>query len=283
MFRKFQAHPDLKDFVLFYFEMDWQSAQAHQNRGYLCLPTGCSFIGFQKKGRMQVKIDDFTYETEAYFLNVQTTIPYEMFTREPDLQVIAACLKPTAIAQLFKIDVSRIINTGMNPRNLFADHLKNFSDVFEKETKTSEILALLDEIFLKQLEHSRPKSNFIDIAVDLIMQQKGIISIEELVGRFKVSTRYFQKKFKEMVGISPLLYIKIIRYNFLFSSFSQQSPNFASSAAPLYFYDSAHYSKSFKDYLGMNPSEFDLSQYPFIKLTAIEQAVWVNAFRELAD
>lgn len=282
MFRKFEPNPVLKKFILFYFELDWKMQSPEKEINYLCLPTGCSFIGFQKKGRIQAIIDDHIYKTEEFYVNVQTTIPYQLYSSDSHLRVIVVCLKPTALYHLFRTDVSKIINTGANPQNLFKSKLREFTSQFENEHSMKSLVKLLDKTFINQLKHVNPKFNFIDIAVDIILKSEGVISIDELIIKLKVSKRYFQKKFKEMVGITPSLYIKIIRYNFIFSSFSESDAQFNSSNASLYFYDSAHYSKSFKKFLGMSPSEFERSQYPFIELTAIEKAVWIHPFDELS-
>lgn len=272
----------LKDFILFYFELDWEKAASDDGINYLSIPTGCSFMGFQKKGRMKVIIDDFVYDTETYYVNAQTTIPYQMCSSDPHLNVLVVCLKPTALYHLFRTDVSKIVNTGTNPRHLFNDELDHFSIAFDKENTMEERIDLMNGIFKKQLQMVKPAFNFIDTAIDFIIKKEGKLSVDDLILKLNVSKRYFQRKFKEMVGISPLLYIKIIRYNFIFSSFKEKDAHYNSSSALLYFYDSAHYSKSFKKYLGMPPSEFDTTQYPFVQLTTIEKAVWTNAFRALS-
>jgi len=284
MFRTFEPHSKLKDLILFYFELDWKKTASDDVINFLSLPTGCSFMGFQKKGRMKVKIDDLVYNTESNYVNAQTTIPYRMCSSDTHLNVLVACMKPTALYHLFQIDVAKIVNTGANPKHLFSDGLSEFSLKYNKEENTVEArIDLLDAIFIKQLLNVTPAFNFIDIAIDLIMKKKGKLSVDDLIHKLNVSKRYFQKKFKEMIGISPLLYLKIIRYNFIFSSFKEKGAQYNSSSALLYFYDSAHYSKSFKEYLGMSPSDFDTTQYPFVQLTNIEQAVWINAFQALSS
>jgi AraC-like DNA-binding protein len=282
MFRKFKPHPMLKDFILFYFELDWKNKSLNDTISYLSIPTGCSFIGFQKEGRMKVKINDFLYNTEKYYVNAQTTVPYQMCSSDHHLNVLVACLKPTAIYHLFQMDASKIVNTGVNPKHLFKADFAHFSDAFEKKNTVEERMDLINSIFIRQLDCVTPAFNFIDTAIDLILKKEGKVRVEELIHKLNVSKRYFQKKFKKMVGIPPLLYIKIIRYNFVFSSFKEKGTHYNASSASLYFYDSAHYSKSFKDYMGMSPSEFDTAQYPFIKLSAIDQAIWVNSFRALS-
>ncbi|MGS2741232.1 helix-turn-helix domain-containing protein [Sinomicrobium sp. M5D2P17] len=283
IFRKFQPHPKLRDFILFYFELNWKKKSQSDAIKYLSIPTGCSFMGFQTKGRMKVQIDDYVYHTEEFYVNAQTTVPYYMFSSDDHLNVLVVCLKPTALYHLFQIDISQIVNTGINPKNLFYNQLDNFPEELLKRHTIEDKIRLLDTTFIEQLNTVKPGFNFIDIAINLILKNKGVITVEEIIAKLNVSKRYFQKKFKEIVGIQPSTYAKIIRYNFIFSSFKEIESGDCKSVASLFnFYDSPHYSKSFKEYLGMSPSEFKRDEYPFVKLTSIEQAVWTNAFLSLA-
>lgn len=283
MFRTFKPHSILRDFILFYFELDWKKKSPDDSIKYLSIPTGCSFMGFQKKGRMEIKMGDYNYATKKYYVNAQTTVPYQMHCSANHLNVLVACLKPTTLYHLFNIDVSKIVNTGTSPEHLFRDELHQFSSSYDSENTIEERIDLLNGILVRQLYTSRPTFNFIDSTIDLIITKKGKVNVRELCHKFNVSQRYFQKKFKEMIGIPPSLYIKIIRYNFIFSSFKERDCDFKSSSASFYFYDSSHYSKSFKKFMGISPSKFDTAQYPFINLTAIEQAVWTSAFQALTN
>ncbi len=283
IFRKFKPHPKLRDFILFYFEINWKKKSQNDMIKYLSLPTGCSFIGFQIKGNMKVQIDDYIYHTKEFYVNAQTTSPYYMLSSDNHLNVLVVCLKPTALYHLFQLDISKIVNTGINPKKLFYNELNNFPEQLQKKHAIEDKIRYLDIIFMEQLNSVKPNFNFIDIAINLIINKKGVITVEEIIAKLNVSKRYFQKKFKEIVGIKPSLYAKIIRYNFIFASFKEVESGDCKSVASLFnFYDSPHYSKSFKNYLGMSPSEFKLDEYPFVKLTSIELAVWTNTFQSLS-
>jgi len=281
MFKKFEPHDRLKDYILFYFEIDWKKSVSGDIIKYLCIPTGCSFMGFQKKGRMKVQMDDSIYNTEKYYVNAQTTVPYFMCSDDPCLNVMVACLKPTALHHLFKLDVSKIVDSGANPKKLLKG-LDAHTENRLMNSNATDSIKILDEIFLKQLKNATVNFNFVDVAIRLILESQGTISIGELATKLKVSIRYFQKKFKEIVGIPPSLYIKIIRYNFIFTTLNKTDSNDCKTPTALFnFYDSAHYSNSFKKYLGVSPSEFDPEVFPFVKLTSIEQAVWITPFQYL--
>ncbi|WP_165805952.1 helix-turn-helix domain-containing protein [Marixanthomonas spongiae] len=282
MFKTFEAHPRLQAFILFYFELNWQKKQPNETIKHLSLPTGCSFMGFQSSGNMQIKIDEYTYTTERFYVNAQTTLPYYMCYSGNHLKAVVACLKPTALYHLFKIDVSTLINTGANPVSLFKGRLGASFQARFKTNTTAENIRELDALFIAQLNEVTPRFNFVDTTIDIIVQSKGEIKLKELIQKLQVSKRYFQKKFKAMVGIPPSVYMKIIRYNFIFSSLKEEELHYTSTSAPFYFYDSAHYSNDFKKYMGICPSQFNPEHYPFLKLTAIEKAVWINAFQSLA-
>ena len=156
MFKTFEADPRLQDFILFYFELDWQKQDAQTPSKHLSLPTGCSFMGFQSVGTMHVQVNQTTYPTEPYFVNAQTTLPYYMCYPGDRLKAIVACLKPTALYHLFHIDVSQMVNTGANPIALFEGQIDaSFQARFKTQT-TAENISELDALFIAQLNLVTP-------------------------------------------------------------------------------------------------------------------------------
>lgn len=273
----------LKNYILHYFVIDWKTKSTKKDFKQLCLPTGCSFIGFHIKGRMQVAIDNYSIRTNQNYVNAQTTRPYYMIA-DNDLYIIVICLKPTALHHLFNVDVSPMVNEQGNIYSLFGDKINVLEKELKKTKSTKKQIQLIEKILIEQQNKSMTKPNFIDIAIDLIIKNEGCISISELIRKIGVSERYFQKKFKEMVGIKPSIYINIVRFNFIFSRLREYELQNSKTLASLFdFYDAAHYSKSFKAIFGKSPSDFDVNKHPFLKYTAVENSLWLYPFQQISS
>lgn len=79
-----------------------------------------------------------------------------------------------------------------------------------------------------------------------------------------MSPRYFQKKFKEVIGIQPSVFCRITRFNFLFSEMNTKTNDFSTLSILYNYYDLSYFSKDFKRYCGSAPSKFYLEKFEFL-------------------
>ncbi len=279
MLTTFRPSEALSNYVLHYFTLDWKKPNGQSKVKQLCLPTGCSVLGFHLKGRMKVDIDNRIIETKKHYVIAQTTRPFFMIADE-DLYVLVVCLKPTALFHLLGIDLQPLVNEGGDIFSLFGERMKTLEKELEKSNDIQHQIKLLETLLLNQLSIHASKPNFIDISVDLIIENKGCISVKGLIDKLGVSERYFQRKFKMMVGISPSTYINIIRYNFIFAALNHNSlDDWKNATAQFNFYDGPHFSHSFKNLFGKSPSDFDINEHPFLKISAVENSLWLFPFK----
>tara|TARA_R110002049_G_scaffold114098_2_gene265102 strand:+ start:3536 stop:4399 length:864 start_codon:yes stop_codon:yes gene_type:complete len=284
MIKIFAPNDSLKNFVLFFHMFHWTKKESDSIIKHRCLPTGCSFLGFQREGSMQVVIDDLTISPSKYYLNAQTTVPYFMQTHTNNFKAMVACLKPTSIYHLFKISPTELVDASQNPKDLFGDLFNRFETKFLEEENPFRQFLLVQKLITDQIKRAGPKLNIIDIAIDYIIIKEGKLKVKDLLSYLNVSERHFQKKFKSVVGIPPYSYIQIIRINFIFSYLrSSNLKDCKTITAFSNFYDVAHFSKVFKNFMGIPPSEFNIDEFPFLKLTAVEQALWITPFQALME
>ncbi len=286
MITTFEPIDKLKKYVLHFFILDWKKLDDNNSISQLCLPTGCSFMGFHLKGRMKISIDNLLIETKYNYINAQTTRPYYMIA-DDDLSAVVICLKPKAIYHLFEADLQPIVDNGGDLYSFFGEHLRDVENSLQSSITAIQKIKILEELLLNQLSKSCPKFNFIDIALDIIIQRRGCVTIKELINILDVSERYFQRQFKLMVGIKPSLYINIIRYNFIFASLNHTDIKDCKTISALFnFYDVPHFSKSFKFLFGKSPSDFDIEKHTFLKFSAVDNSLWLFPFQKsipLAD
>ena len=78
-----------------------------------------------------------------------------------------------------------------------------------------------------------------------------------MIKEIGISERQFDRKFREVVGISPKCYSKILQLHFTINL--MRSKNYSSIQEIAYqaeFYDIAHFTHRFKELTGFTPNEF---------------------------
>jgi len=125
------------------------------------------------------------------------------------------------------------------------------SDNIEQQIK------LLEEFFFELLHIALPFSDYIEKALQIIEEHNGSIHINDLIKEVGISERQFNRKFREVVGITPKCYSKILQLHYVINL--MHSKNYASVQELAYqaeFYDLAHFTHRFKELTGFTPNEF---------------------------
>ncbi len=93
---------------------------------------------------------------------------------------------------------------------------------------------------------------------DFILEKRGLISVEELATEFSISTRHLEREFKKSVGITPKLYIRIIKFSHIFNVMQEDKP-WVQVALQSGYFDQSHFIKNFKAFTGEDPSKYGFS------------------------
>lgn len=122
-----------------------------------------------------------------------------------------------------------------------------------------EILALLIDYAKDKLDYSRtlPKHEYIEKARNLIeMNYSGNISVAELAAGIGIDRSYLTRLFKEVLSISPQEYIKQFRLHKAALLLQDPVIKISSVARTVGYHDYVTFSKLFKQYKGVTPSEY---------------------------
>ena len=144
--------------------------------------------------------------------------------------------------------------------------LKNFIDpeIYKQlviELKESdnidEQILLIEEFLIDKSRQALPFINYIENALQIIEENKGHTAINELVETINIGKRQFNRKFQEVVGVSPKSYSKIVQLHYIIGL--MQSKKYNSMQDISYwaeFYDQSHFANRFKELTGFTPNEF---------------------------
>ncbi len=140
-----------------------------------------------------------------------------------------------------------------------------YSNLSNSKTTVDRVTTLFE--FMKLLlETKLPEIKLLESTLTKIYSSGGNISQEELSGQVNVSLRHFRRKFKEVIGISPKYFCKIIQLNTVFELLhSSNKERLHLLALDCGYFDQAHFIKDFKRMIGNSPRKFLQGDYSFVK------------------
>ena len=267
MYAQFEVPRDLQHLVCFFYKMEH-----HPKDGAMqtLLPSGTEISGWQYAGNWNVcfgykniKVDNIL--PNFYFVG-QQTVSYQLTALNELTAIFGAALWPGAIFQLTGKPAHLFVNNPVNTTELFKEVVtqKYIAD-FKKATSDEQRRSVLIDFFRQfNIEN---KNDIFKTAMQLIYKEKGCISVRELCNKLHINERYLQRQFKLKVGVAPLAYIQIVRFNNVFTQLSLSSENVQIEPLAMLFkyYDIAHFNKAHRKYFGIAPSKFMLQKFVLLR------------------
>ena len=276
MYTTYAPIKELQPYVNSFFSFSWKKKSPEDSISELCLPSGCGFMGFQIAGRCKIIMGDRNITVPKFYTVGQQTSKYNITSDNKLLIVTGAVIQPTGLWHLFGLNMAAIVNNDIDTCSLFEDGLRSFTREYCSIKDSNLRVKLIEKLLLSRLVKVTPKLNMIDVAVSLIHKKMGCVRIKDIANQLNVSERYFQKRFRMMVGIVPSAYCRIIRFNYLFAGMGPNGTRDDKALSILSnYYDFPHFSKDFKKYCGAPPSKFHIEQFQFLKDYMVDQPMVV--------
>ncbi len=159
---------------------------------------------------------------------------------------------------LFHVSPSKIINSLCGLDDVL---LLNICDDLEANLIRSNTvrrkIELLERLLLSRSRNALPSCDYVENTLKLIEDARGNITIKELADQNSISERQLDRRFREIVGISPKRYSKIIQLHFVINlMYIKKYNSFQDIAYFASYYDLAHFYHKFKEFTGFSPAEF---------------------------
>jgi AraC-like DNA-binding protein len=135
--------------------------------------------------------------------------------------------------------------------------MEALSDAVCAASNDEERMDAANAYFCARIPEPDPRVAEASELVDLILQEPGIRTVDELVARSGLGKRTLQRIFNEYVGVSPKWVIRRYRLHELVEAIQAgDNPEWARLALDLGYCDQAHLIHDFKSITGVSPVQF---------------------------
>ncbi|HEY6122123.1 MAG TPA: AraC family transcriptional regulator [Pyrinomonadaceae bacterium] len=136
-------------------------------------------------------------------------------------------------------DVSRTLESQLN-------HLRDLSSVTQQ-------LELLD-LIIAGVADSTVEDRLISEAVNAVERTIGLISISQLAQFVGLSSRHFERRFINAVGVSPKFFCRLQRFQRVIRTIEHSQKTWVETAVACGYYDQAHLIRDFREFSGATPT-----------------------------
>jgi AraC-like DNA-binding protein len=166
-------------------------------------------------------------------------------------------LQPTALTNLFALNMREFTNRAVDLSVITQIPIRNLSDLLISSAP-GDVKIGAANTFFENVESTIAGVSPVDLAVEKIIHEHGMISVSELTAIARVGERQLENLFKKYVGLSPKLYARIIRFRYIFELIKEQK-TWSDLAYEAAFYDQSHFIRNFLAFTGENPADYQFN------------------------
>lgn len=178
------------------------------------------------------------------------------FQIDNDFGIFGAYLYPFAVNSLFGIPVSEIADQQPDLASLLGPAGRELEERMMLAADNRERADILSKFLESRMARKQLVHPAIFASVNHIIQTKGTIPVNILASRFYLSTRQFERNFKEYAGFSPKLYSRIIRFQATVNEYVNKYKSLTEIAYECGYYDQSHFIHDFKQFSGYHPKTY---------------------------
>jgi AraC-like DNA-binding protein len=167
-----------------------------------------------------------------------------------------------------------------DPLHYYTDNYITLDNIFKKEADETweqlqeaqslneKFLIVENFLYRKLLTNKLPNKKFIS-TIGILLDNRKIISINEICKKFNVSRKHLNNLSKDYVGVSPKMLSSLNRLQTTLKTISSlKSDRLIHVAYELDYFDQAHFNNDFKRFTNLKPTEYVnfVEQNPSMKI-----------------
>ncbi|MET3879944.1 AraC family transcriptional regulator [Chitinophaga sp. OAE865] len=241
VYREFLPDLRLQEYIYCYWQLNTTCALTAPFH-YRVVADGCMDIFFELHDPRQSFIMGFS---DAY-----TSFPLE-----GNFNYVGIRFLPGMFPRLFPVNAAELSRQATALDSVAPAIARFLADRFHEETGMPQLRSLLDSFLLAHISKALPADNRLLEAVDLIVQQAGMITLEKELPP-GISSRQLRRLFECYIGDTPKAFSKVVRFQkilqFTHSPLHIRKNKLYLDAG---YYDQAHFIREFKSLYGLTPAK----------------------------
>ena len=187
------------------------------------------------------------------------------FSHADKLDLFSVRFKAGGFYPFFKIPVHSFSNGFYGLQDLFGNEFDEMEEKLYEAQSIEQRAYLVENCLQKKLDQHSEEYSFVEGVSRQIINHSST-NLHKLIPQFNTSYKTLERKFKNVMGLTPSELCKITRFNRALSL--MYSPRINSLTEVAYdsgYYDQAHFNREFKNLTGYNPGQFIKERFTVIQ------------------
>ncbi len=172
--------------------------------------------------------------------------------------VIKVGFQPGGLYRLLGIPMQALLCTeSFEASELLGIEINDVNEQLSEAASFAAMILIVEGFLLKKIKKVKQQLP-IDSVLPLLIREGGLINIDYLATSACLSSRQFERVFKDRIGLSPKFFSRLVRFAnaWLLKEYSP-TLSWLNIAHQCGYYDQMHLIRDFKEFTGANPSEIE--------------------------
>lgn len=206
------------------------------------------FRRFHADGAIELQPQAIVVGQMKRFVKIQPTGKVELF---------GVRFRTAGAYHFFKCSLSLLTGRIVELDSILGRRHGHLEDRIHSAAATAERVSIIERLLLDSLSPPDSNEKVVEAVKDHIVLNDGIVSIHKTARQFGVSQRQLERHFKQMVGVSPKVYSRIVRLQGILAATEfHRSDDLSGLALRFGFYDQPHFVREFTELAGKSPTAF---------------------------
>ncbi|MEE1961111.1 helix-turn-helix domain-containing protein [Allomuricauda taeanensis] len=258
-FKEYHPSPCLSKYIDSYFMVD--TANIYEDITDLVVPDGTFgllFVDSQKTIKRNMAIDTPPITLKRTSVFGQKTKPVNYYFTKGNAHYFGVKINPAGLALFLDQSLKEFKNLFVEIDLLGNGKLTEIEDRVLAANGTEEKIRIVEGFVTERLKILRYNPDYILFVniVSFIKDHKGEIRFDFLANHFNVNYKKIERLFHRFLGVTPKIYMRIVRFNAAIHYFSKHNNNLTELGYRLGFFDQSHFIREFRSFTSLSPSEF---------------------------
>jgi len=255
LYQVFDPPANLAPYVRFFWalESDLEPGETFVHRS---MADGCVEMVFHYRSAFdEITPDERIESSPLASIQAQST-RFRRFVTGESFGIFGAYLYPFAIPRLFGFPASDFTNISPDLSSVFGTEGAILDERMCTAPTNADRAKIVSEFFTAKLNARVRELPVIFRSIHTVLANKGTLAVESLAAEHNISKRQFERRFKDLAGLSPKLYSRVVRFQAATQFKLSGTRDLTEIAYACGYYDQSHFINDFREFSGYTPKEY---------------------------
>lgn len=181
---------------------------------------------------------------------------FRRFVTRKNFGIFGAYLYPFAIPRLFGFPASDFTDISPDLASVFGREGALLDEQMCTAASSDDRITIISDFLTRKLNSRTRELPTLYHSIHRVLANKGTLRIELLAAEHNISKRQFERRFKDLAGLSPKLYSRVVRFQAATQFKLWAMHDLTEIAYACGYYDQSHFINDFREFSGYTPKEY---------------------------